>query len=151
VEPATLPVGRTPRYPAVRRGAPLCGRDGQCRSRYHELRSGVPWWCRPVLTPRVKAGLRRALRPAYLLCRSPCCPLAPLRASTANLGFDRPISPTKAPSTPSCTCCCSPSRSCVPPISHLAGMPAPAATAALCRGPPPPAASLPHLSPRIEP
>jgi hypothetical protein len=71
-----------------------------------------------------------------------------LRSSTANLGSDRPISPSNAPSAFSCTYCCSPSRSRVPPSSHLTGMPAPATTAAWCRGPPTLAAFLHQLSPQ---
>jgi hypothetical protein len=121
-------------------------------------------WPMPLAEPRVKVGCSFAVQarphpsslkpdrathsaPPVPLYLSPCHPSAPLGATTVNLGSDRPISPTKAPSTLFCTCRCSPSSSRVPPSSHLAGTPAPAATAAWRRGPPQPAASLPQLSP----
>jgi hypothetical protein len=92
----------------------------------------------PLAEPRVKVGCSFAVQarphpsslkpdrathsaPPVPLYRSPCRPSAPLGAATVNLGSDQPISPTKAPSTLSCTCCCSPSCSRAPPSSHLVG------------------------------
>jgi hypothetical protein len=77
-----------------------------------------------------KTESRHALRARLRPCRSRCRPPAPVRAAAASPGSHRPHSPTKSPSTLSSTCCCSPSRSRAPPSSHLAGAPAPAATAA---------------------
>jgi hypothetical protein len=87
---------------------------------------------------------RRAGHPSHRLEPPP----APVEATTANLGYGRPIAPASAPTAFSCTCCCSPPRFRVPPSGHLAGTPAPAAIAAWHRGPPPSAAFLQQPSPQ---
>jgi hypothetical protein len=105
--------------------------------------------------PGSQAGTQVAHKRAASLCipRGAASPflssaVPAIGAATTNLGSDRPISPASAPTAFSCTYCCSPSCSRDPPSSHLAGTPAPAATAAWRRGPPLPATFLHQPSPQ---